>query len=152
MKHADLISGIFLLMVGLLLSVGSFSYPIGRITNPGIGFFPFILGLLLILLSLMLLGRSRSSSLCQERASPPFLSGGWKKGAYTISVLLLATFLFETMGYLLTLFFLMVSLMFGAEFKGLKKIVFIALLVTGSVYLVFVLLLKQPLPQGFLRM
>lgn len=151
MKYSDLISGIFWLVTGLLLSIWSTSYKIGSILNPGPSFLPLALGLLLVLFSLILLGQAKKSSHNKKKVPSSFLPGGWKKICYTVLILLLATFLFETIGYLLTVFFLIVFLMMSeAELKSWKKIFITALLTGLGIYIVFVLLLKQPLPRGFL--
>lgn len=151
MKYSDLISGIFWLVIGLLLSIWSTRYKIGSLLNPGPGFLPLVLGFLLILFSLILLGQARKSSHTKEKGPSSFLPGGWKKTSYTVLILLLATFLFETIGYLLTVFLLILFLMMlEAELKSWKKIFITALLTALGIYLVFVLLLEQPLPRGFL--
>ena len=150
MKYSDFISGIFWLIVGLLLSIWSLSYRIGSIINPGPGFWPLGLGLLLIFLSLILLWQAKKSSSVKQKGTSAFFPGVWKK-AYTVLILLLATFFFETIGYLLTIFLLIFSLMLGQELQNWKKFLFIALFTTVGVYIIFVLILRQPLPRGFLR-
>jgi ABC-type polysaccharide/polyol phosphate export permease len=82
----------------------------------------------------------------------PITFGGLKKVAFTILILLLAALLFETIGYFLTVFLLIVFLMMvGTELKSWKKIIITALLTAIGVYIVFVLLLEQPFPRGLLR-
>jgi hypothetical protein len=150
MKYSDFISGIFWLIVGLLLSIWSLSYRTGSIINPGPGFLPLGLGLLLIFLSLILLWQAKKSFFVKEKGTSAFSPGIWKK-AYTVLILLLASFFFESIGYLLTIFLFIFSLMLGQNLKNWKKILFIALFTTVGVYIIFVLILRQPLPQGFLR-
>jgi len=70
--------------------------------------------------------------------------------AFTVAILLIGLFVFETMGHLLTFFLLIVFLMRGTERQSWKKILLVAFCSAMGVYLVFVLLLKQPLPQGWL--
>lgn len=151
MKYSDLISGIFWFVFGLLLSIWSTFYRIGSIKEPGPGFLPLGVGLLLILFSIILLGQACKSSLLKEAGPPLFSLGGWKKVAYSILIVLVATLFFERMGYLLTVFLLIFFLMLGDEPKSWKRNLFIAFLTTVGVYLIFVLLLEQPLPRGFLR-
>lgn len=152
MKYSDLISGIFWLVLGLLISIWSTKYKIGSLVQPGPGFLPLALGLLLIFLSLIILiGQARKSFLDKEKVAFLSTPGGWKKVAYAVLILLLATFSFEKIGYLLTVFLLIVFLMLGAEFRSWKRALLTAFLTTLGVYLVFVLLLEQPLPRGLLR-
>ena len=150
MKYSDFISGIFWLIIGLLLSIWSLSYRTGSFINPGPSFLPLGLGLLLIFLSLILLWQAKKSSSVKQKGTSAFSPGVWKK-AYTVLILLLATFFFETIGYLLTIFLLIFSLMLGQELQNWKKFLFIALFTAVGVYIVFVLFLGQPLPRGFLR-
>jgi hypothetical protein len=149
-KYSDLIGGIFWIAVGVLLSLWSISYKIGTPTQPGPGFYPLGLGILLIFFSLILLGQGTRSSQAAKKASPFSVSGGWKRIAYVVLVLLLLTFFFETIGYLLTFFLLIMLLMAGAGLQSWKRILLVAFFSALGVYLVFVLLLQQPLPRGFL--
>lgn len=151
MKHSDLISGIFWLIFGLLLSLWATNYQIGSLTQPGPGFLPLVVGVLLILFSFILLGQGKKSSLLKEGLLSSFLSREWKKVAYTVLIMLLATFLFEKIGYLLTVFLLIVLLMMVGELQNWKKILLIALITALGIYIIFVRLLEQPLPRGFLR-
>lgn len=151
MKYSHFISSIFWLAVGLLLSLWSTSYQIGSLVQPGPGLYPLVLGILLIFISLILLVQAIRSSPDIKKVLPFSLPGGWKKVTYTVLILLLATFFFETIGYLLTFFLLIVLLMRGAGPQSWKKILLVAIFSALGIYLVFVLLLKQPLPRGFLR-
>lgn len=150
MKYRELIAGIFWLVFGLLLSIWSTRYQIGNIIKTGPGFLPLVLGSLLIFFSLILLGRAKKSSSAKGTVPPFFLPDGWKKVAYAVLILLLSIFLFETIGYLITIFLLIGFLMLGAELQSWRKILFIALFTALGVYLVFVLLLEQQLPRGLL--
>jgi Na+/melibiose symporter-like transporter len=149
MRHQNLIGGIFWLMIGLLLSVWSTRYRIGGLLQPGPGFLPFILGLILIILSLFLLMRGVKEYITAAQEAPiPSLSRGWTKVAYTVLILLLATFLFEKIGYLFTISLLIFFLMWGVTSKTWRTILLVALLSTLCIYFLFVLLLKQQLPRG----
>ena len=151
-KRRDTVSGLFWLVIGLGLSIWTLtSYEIGRLTQPGTGYLPLSLGILLILLSLILLGGQMKKSPGARQASPPAArSGGWKKVVYTVLVLVVAAFFFERVGYLLTFFCLIVLLMKGVEPQSWKRILLTALLTSVGVYVVFILLLEVQLPRGFL--
>jgi len=152
MKYSDLISGIFWLVIGFLFTIWSTHYQIGNLIRPGSGLLPLCLGVLLIFLSLIfLLGQAKKSFVDKGKVRFFPTPGGWKKVAYTVLILILATFTFEKLGYLLTVFLLIIFLMLGAEFKSWKRILLASFFTSLGVYLVFVLLLEQPLPRGFLR-
>ena len=152
MKHRDTASGLFWLVIGIGLSIWTLtSYEIGRLTQPGTGYLPLWLGILLILLSLILLvAQIKKSPGARQAVPPPARSGGWKKAVYTILVLIVAAFFFERVGYLLTFFCLIVLLMKGVEPQSWKRILLTALLTSVGVYVVFILLLEVQLPRGFL--
>ncbi len=149
MKHRDLMSGLFWLAVGILLTVLSTSYTVGNIVEPGPGFLPLILGILIIFLSLIVLIGARKSSSEGNVASSG--EGGWKRVSYAVLVLIVLAFFFEKIGYLITFFLLMLLLMIGAGGQSWKRILLTALFSAVGVYVVFVLLLEQPLPSGLLR-
>lgn len=150
MKFSDLTGGIFGLVIGLLLSIWSMSYKIGSFVQPGPGLYPLVLGMLLIFFSIIFLIQGIRSSAAMRKMSLFPISGGWKKVAYTVLILLLATFFYETIGYLLTFFLFMMLLMKGAGSQTWKRALLVAFFSALGVYLVFVLLLRQPLPRGFL--
>ncbi len=145
----DFVAVTFWLVIGLSFSIWSATYPIGSLYRPGPGFVPLILGILLIFLSLVLLKKakkSRSFPKVTFSSSP----GGPKKVAYTALILILAAFLFETIGYLLTIFLLVALLMRAVEPQSWRATLLTAFSAASAIYLVFDLLLKQPLPRGFL--
>jgi hypothetical protein len=152
MKHRDSASGVFWLVIGIGLSVWTLtSYEVGKLTQPGPGYLPLALGIILILLSLILLvGQMKKTPGAGQAVLPAAGSGGWKRVVYTVLVLIVAAFFLERVGYLLTFFFLIVLLMKGVERQSWKRILLTALLTTVCVYVVFVLLLEQQLPRGFL--
>ncbi len=152
MRHRDTVSGLFWLFIGLGLSIWTLtSYEIGRLTQPGPGYLPLGLGIILLFLSLILIvGQMRKTPGARQAVLPAAPSGCWKKVVYTVLVLTVAAFFFERVGYLLTFFFLIVLLMKGAERQSWKRILLTAMLTTAGVYVVFILLLEQPLPRGFL--
>ena len=143
----DLVAVAFWLGVGLSFSVWSATYPIGSLYRPGPGFVPLILGILLIVLSLVLFKNAKRSRSFQKGtfSSSP---GGPKKVVYTALILILAAFLFETIGYLFTIFLLVAFLMRAVEPQSWRATLLTAFSAASAIYLVFDLLLKQPLPRG----
>jgi hypothetical protein len=74
----------------------------------------------------------------------------WLNLAVTVLVLLVAVFLFEKVGYLLIFFVLSLVLPLLAGQITLKRSFLFAVVSAAGVYIIFVWLLKQPLPTGFL--
>jgi len=153
MKYAELISAIFWLILGLALAIWSTKYQIGSIGNPGPGLYPLGLGLLLIFFScILLIGWAKKPLISIQVAASFFPEGGRTKVGYSVLILLLASFLFEEMGYMITIFLFMVLLQLGSELRSWKRALLVALLSALGVYVVFVRLLEQPLPTGLLGM
>ncbi len=141
MKYTDLISGTFWLSLGVLFSIWATFYPIGILTHPGAGFFPLILGILIIMFSLVILGRGWKVYHAKKQEPFPSLPAGWKKIVYTMLILFVSPFAFEPLGYLITVFLLIALLMLGTDLRSLKKALLTAFLTTVAVYVVFILLL-----------
>ena len=151
MKYSDTISGLFWFFVGLGLSIWSLTYETGRLTQPGPGYLPLALGIILTVLSLiLLLGQRKRAPGKKQIVSSSSRGSGWKKVVYAVLVLAVTAFFFEKVGYLITFFVLIVLLMKGAEAQSWKRILLTAVLATLGIYIVFVLLLQQPLPRGYL--
>ena len=147
-KHSNLIGGLFWLAIGILLSLWSSRYEVGSLVQAGPGLLPLGLGILLVFLSLILLVQALRASTAVQVTAAISLPGHWKRVAYTVLVLLLATFLFEKIGYLITLFLMIFFLMCGSKPRNWQTVLLVAFFSAVGVYLVFVLLLKQPLPRG----
>jgi hypothetical protein len=137
------------MMVGLILTVWSATYPLGNLAQPGTGFLPLGLGILLLIFSTVLLIRAfKLTAAGKEKA--PMLPERWLNLAVTVLVLLVAVFLFEKVGYLLIFFVLSLVLPLLAGQITLKRSFLFAVVSAAGVYIIFVWLLKQPLPTGFL--
>ena len=151
MKYSEIIGGVFWLIFGSIVTILATGYQIGSVTQPGPGFLPLGVGLLLIVFSLVILGQGLKSFKKIETVVPFSKPGGLKKVAYIGSILLVLAFLFEEMGFFITVFLLIALSMLEAELKSWRRIIFIALATALGVYILFVLLLSQQLPRGFLR-
>ena len=148
MRKREITSGLFWLLIGLVLTVWSATYPIGSVTQPGTGFLPLGLGILLLIFSAVLLIRAFRLPATAGRVSP--LPERWLSLAMTVLVLIVTIFLFESLGYLLIFFVLALVLPLLAGQITLKRSFIFAVLCTAGIYIIFVWLLKQPLPTGVL--
>ncbi|MFB3885446.1 MAG: tripartite tricarboxylate transporter TctB family protein [Thermodesulfobacteriota bacterium] len=150
-KYRDLVSGIFWFSLGMTFSIWSLFYRVGSFLSPGPGLLPFILGILLIVFSLVLVVRGLKAYRSKKAISSSSVPGKWNQVVYTIFIMFFAAFSFEKIGYLLTVFLLIVFLMLWTEWRSIKKVLLTAFLSALGVHMVFVLLLKQPFPLGILR-
>lgn len=150
MKRTDLIGTLFWLALGILLCLWSPSYGIWMRGKPSSGFFPFLMGLLLILLSLILLVRVKRLHSTTQQVPSSFPSGGWKRVTAALLILASSAFVFNPFGCTLTVFLLVIAYMRGVGSQSWKTTLLAAFFSALGVYLVFILLLQQPLPRGFL--
>ena len=149
MRRREITSSLFWLAIGLILTIWSATYPLGNLAQPGTGFLPLGLGILLLIFSTVLLIRAtRSGASDKEKAS--VIPKRWPNLVLTVFILLASVFLFETVGYLLTFFVLALVLPLLAGQITLKRSFIFAVLSAAGVYIIFVWLLKQPLPTGIL--
>ncbi len=145
----ELIGGLFWLIFGIVLCVSSSTYEMGSFQEPETGLMPFLLGALLIVLSTVVIVQTARSEARKKQQERTF-SGDWKKAILTLAVLIVASFLFDWLGYMLTFFLLCVALMVVGGVKSWKQIAITSFCTTLGIYLCFVLLLKQQLPTGIL--
>ncbi|MBM4339478.1 MAG: tripartite tricarboxylate transporter TctB family protein [Deltaproteobacteria bacterium] len=154
MKKRDLISSLFFLFVGILFLIGSFNYSIWDRYGPGPGFFPLLLGSIFSILSFLLfvvssfrkenkedeLGESDSMKFSVIHRTIIFLC-----------LLLFFYFLFDQLGFLLTIFIFMIVTLISFSKRPMKLSFSVSIFTTLLTYFVFVKLLGVQLPWGVLE-
>jgi hypothetical protein len=125
--------------------------PIGTFRKSGTGMFPLILGILLMFLSVLFLVRLfLKTQAVREKSSTAALPGLSKQLIPFFGTMVLATLLFNRLGYPLSSFLLMLSLLriLGVRRWGFNfSLSFTTALVC---YFLFVQWLKIPLPKGWI--
>lgn len=149
MRNRNLASGIFLFAFSIVALIETSKLDIGNLSSAQTGFFPFVLAILLGILSLVLLGKTIKGK--NETKVPSWVSfGGWRPLIFTLGVLLFFFVFFERLGYLICTF-LLVSILVGVI--GKRKwwfVILFALFSTLISYLIFGIFLKTQLPGGIL--
>ncbi len=122
---------------------------IGSFRVPQTGFFPRVLGILLVLLTLIELLRALRQP---ESANAPgkIASEGWIRIGATLATMLGFALVLERLGFLLATFFLMVLLLRAIEAPRWPKVLIVALITSLLSYGLFAWLLGVPLPAGIL--
>lgn len=122
---------------------------IGSFRVPQTGFFPRVLGILLVLLTLIELLRALRQP---ESANAPgkIASEGWFRIGATLATMLGFALVLERLGFLLATFFLMVLLLRAIEAPRWPKVLIVALITSLLSYGLFAWLLGVPLPAGIL--
>jgi len=140
----DIIGSLFWLAVGVGYAVGALRLNPGTLRNPGPGFLPLVMALLLICFSLFLVVR--------ELFKPEsFLRGiRWKNQLLIVASVALYGFVLDLIGFLFSTFILMFVL-FGLRFSGKKKWLTVFLFAAATAlagWLVFSVVLKVPFPRA----
>lgn len=139
----DRLSGAFLVLVGLFVVWERRVLPLGTSSNPGPGYVPLLLAILLIVLGAILIVRGKGAAAIR--------SVSWSEAPQAVAILgccLFISLFMETIGYRLTMLVVM-GFLFGVM-ERLK--IWLALLLTfcfsfGTFWL-FDSLLRVPLPRG----
>lgn len=123
--------------------------PFGSLRTPQPGFWPLILAIILAFFSLLHFGKTVKEKV--EKGNPFWTRpGAWKGIGLVAGSLIAFGFLFEPLGYLISVFLLIAFLLRVIEPMKWWLVITIALLSSVLSYLMFGVLLSTPLPAGLL--
>jgi putative tricarboxylic transport membrane protein len=149
MKNNDQRSSLFWVAVGLAIAFYSRKYGLGHLSSPGPGFLPFLTGLAITGLALVVFsqqffkpGREKIRDLWQKK--------NWPTVLMVLGILVLYTLLFNFLGFILDTFLLIAFLLRVIEPMSWIKVLGGATGAAGGSYVIFELWLKAQLPKGFL--
>ena len=137
-----------MLMLSIVTCYGAWKLRLGSLSQPDAGAFPFLLGIVIGSLSLLILIKTKFEKQASEAAHRIWSgSGGKKKVFFILLALIVYGLLLERAGYPLTTFLLFILLL-----RGHKWHIMIGSAVVASVgsYILFRIALHVDLPQGFL--
>jgi len=137
----------FLLLFGLLASFEARKLTVGELGRPGPGFFPFFLAVALSLVSLALLFQSLRIESAKETTHRSE-ARRWGKVAWTLFGLFVYAFVLESLGFLLSTFFLMLFLFRAVDPLRWPAAIAGALTTSFLTYAIFKLWLQIPFPAG----
>jgi small-conductance mechanosensitive channel len=152
MKRSEIIGGGIIFFCGGMTVVLSLQMPIGTFRMAGSGLFPLCLGIALMFLALLYLANllfqkdAKRQPQKVEAASP----GAAGQMLLFLGASALATLGLNILGYPLTSFFLMLSLMGILGVRQPVLLVTLPLLTAVGSYFLFVQFLKIPLPKGLI--
>ena len=151
MRGYDLISSLFFSVCGLLIAVGSLWMPIGRLGEPGPGFMPLLVGILMGILSIALFVRSLRAGISGKKAF--WLDRKqWHKVFTTTLALMFYALALRGLGFSVVTFFLLVFLFRAIGELNWKVSIMGPILTTSFFYLLFKVWLEVQLPVGPLGM
>jgi putative tricarboxylic transport membrane protein len=141
----DIIGSLLFMSVGIGVTIGAIGLHVGKATEPQPGFFPFLGGIALSVLSGILLlqawrGRSAGTQVFGKLWGPCIL--------FMVLIFYVATL--ETLGYLICTAILSAVILRVMETKSLRVLIMTSILVAVGSYILFNRLLDVPLPLGIL--
>lgn len=136
-----------LFLIGAGAAVKAVDIGFGSFKDPGPGFFPFWLAVLMAVVACLVYLSSRGPD---ERAAPLWSTGGLRRPAAAVAVMLVYTQVLDFLGFCTATFFLLATWQRAVERKTWKTVGLVAVVGTACVYVVFVLLLQLPMPHGLL--
>lgn len=151
MNRNDTIGAALIFLFGAVTAYFSLRMPVGSFRAAGSGLFPLGLGILLMGLSMGLVLRSWAMRKPPKEKEPHAeVPRSAKQVIVFMGVVALATLLFKQLGYLLVSFLLLVALL---RILGVKRWAYslsLSLVTATGAYFLFVVLLKIPLPKGWI--
>ncbi len=149
MKKADLISGVFLLVLSGVVINEAWEILPSKSFDLGPGFLPFWLGVLIAVLAVILLARALCRQATEKDNRSPFPK---KKALMAVTGVLagLAVYilLIEVLGYLVDTFLYVVFLLGVLLRERWKMTALVAALTAAGLFIVFELFLGVPLPSN----
>ena len=139
----DRFSGAILILLGLYGVWERRVLPLGTAQNPGPGYFPLFLAVLLILFGAILILRGKDS--------PAFNTVSWSEASHALPILgccILVALFMEQVGYRITMF-IVLGVLFGIiERRPLWLVLTLTLGLSLGSFWLFDSLLRVPLPRG----
>lgn len=138
----DLKSGIFFLIISLLIIWESLRVELGTFLSPGSGFLSFGIGVILCFLSIVLILKGLRIKVAPQTVSI--------RVALALISLFIYSLILEAIGFLIPTFFLVFVLFNLGQKRSLLLTICISLVVTLLAYLIFGSLLHVYFPKGIL--
>jgi hypothetical protein len=147
MKNNDQRSSLIWCAIGLSIVLYSGKYGLGTLSSPGPGFVPFLTGMAIGGLSLVVfLQQWREGK--KERLKDLWAKKDWPTMLKVMGALVLYAIFLKSLGFLLTTFFLIVYLFRIIESMAWRKVLIGAILTAFGSYVVFEVWLEAQLPTG----
>jgi putative tricarboxylic transport membrane protein len=148
----DLVTGVALLLVGVLYLSHAMTLSLWKETTLGPGLFPVLLGICMVVVSLLMIARATFSTVAGAASAEDSVStrAGLIRIGFVIGALVGYSFLLDLLGFVISTFlFLAILFVVLDPTKKLSGVLYAGVVVACS-YLLLVVLLKTPLPKGLL--
>ena len=138
LRNKDFLAGLLFLAIGVGAIIVARHYPFGTAMRMGSGYFPTVLGGILVLFAVFLMARGARSG---ERGP---MTWGWKPLACIAASMVLFGFLMPRLGLVPALFALFFTAALGGREFRFREVLALTALMTAFAVGVFVYLLKLP--------
>lgn len=147
--NAERIGGFFWLLFGCTAAYGGWGLGLGTMQEPGSGFLTFVAGAFVSLMALIVIVQSfRGDPAAQARVSDLWKGAMWWRAIAITGLILLFIFSFETIGFFVCSFLLLVIIMRWLEGLAWMTCLLIPTIATVTTYVVFKTMMKISLPAG----
>jgi putative tricarboxylic transport membrane protein len=141
----DMIFAAVLIPLGVAVIIGAFQLKLGTPLHPGAGFFPFLIGMVLIALSTLLFIRGW---LGRGQAHQPFSE--WKQASIVVAAQAFYVVTLDFLGYVFSSIVLSFAVLRSMETRSWKTLLGGSLILSVVAYILFRYLLAVDLPPGLL--
>ena len=148
MNRLDQFSGLFWLVISIIVCVESIRAHMGTLKDPGPGFLPLCVGVALGVFAIILLTTNILKKRMEGKIKNPFKGVNWGKPILFLIPLFAYTIFLSWLGYLIATFGLMFFLFTVIEKSRLWIKIMIALITVSATYIVFYRWLGIQLPKG----
>jgi hypothetical protein len=152
-KNRDTSVAIFWILLGITIAVWSATFPFGNLEDPGPAYFPVGLGIIIVVLGVLLLIRTRKAKDANAlRPLTPRVSHrpALRRVVLYVGGMTLSAILFEFLGFVLTMVLMILFMMRTIAPQKWETALFYSLISALGSLFVFRVLLKTQLPGGFL--
>ena len=147
--NAERIGGFFWLLFGCTAAYGGWGLGLGTMQEPGSGFLTFVAGTFVSLMALLVIVHSfKGDPAAQARVSDLWKGAMWWRAIAITGLILLFIFSFETIGFFVCSFLLLVIIMRWLEGLAWMTCLLIPTIATVTTYIVFKTMMKISLPAG----
>lgn len=147
--NAERIGGLFWLLFGCTAAYGGFGLELGTMQEPGSGFLTFVAGCFVAVMALIVIVQSyRGDAEAQTRLADLWKGVMWWRALAITGLILLFIFSFETIGFFVCSFLLLVIIMRWLEGLEWKMCLIVPIVATVTTYVVFKTVMNISLPSG----
>ena len=134
-------------VIGLVIMVGAKRLGLGNFKSPDAGLFPFLIGLIILILSIILFAGTCLKS-GKDKEVSQFFGPRWKNLLLLLGFLILYALGLGKLGFVVTTLLFMIVVLKAIEPQKWSVVLAVAIASTSFCYVLFVLWIKVEFPKG----